>query len=332
MNHQKILITGASGFFGSHMVQEVLENTDMEIIALCRMSYIGDIARLLDIPNIDKYKNRLTIIYHDLKFTIPDHMNSKIGKIDFIIHLAANSHVDRSILHPKQFFEDNVIGTVNLFDWYRQYNPQAKCINYLTDEVFGPTPPDYDMKEDDRWRPSNPYSASKCGQGAAGIAYHVTYGLPIITTYTMNMFGERQHKEKLVPKTIHAISKNTIMPIHAKLDENNNVVYVGERHWLHARNVSNATLFLMQHGIGGEHYNIAGNTKFYNDDMVKAIARMMNKSVQIEYTDFHKARPGHDRRYGLDATKLKNMGWKQPISFEEGMEKTISWTLKNNDQ
>jgi dTDP-glucose 4,6-dehydratase len=198
-------------------------------------------------------------------------------------------------------------------------------INYLTDEVFGPAPENYDFKEDDRWRPSNPYSASKAGQGALGISYYNTYNLPIIHTYTMNLFGERQHPEKLVALAINKILNNRVIKIHAKLDHNNNVEYVGQRHWLHARNAANATLFLFNHGKPGEHYNVVGDIEVHNDDLVKNIARLMNKKANIEYVDFSKARPGHDRRYSLDGSKLQNMGWKQPIEFDKSLEKTIQW-------
>lgn len=323
-----ILITGAAGFFGSHMVEEVLYSTDWNIIALCRLNHIGDINRMVDIAKNQNYGNRVKFIYHDLKFDIPEHTRNDIGKVDYIAHLAANSHVDRSIIYPKQFFEDNVIGTVNLLEWYRQYCPEAIFINYLTDEVFGPAPQNYDFKENDRWRPSNPYSGSKCGQGAAGICYHVTYNLPIITTYTMNMFGERQNKEKLIAKAIYNLQHNKTIPIHAKLDDRGNVEYVGERHWLHARNASNATLFLFIHGVPGEHYNVVGSDEYKNDEIVKKIGELMNKEPKLEYIDFHKTRPGHDRRYALDNTKLSNMGWKAPLNFEESMIRTIKWVMQ----
>lgn len=326
---KRILITGAAGFFGSHMIQEILDNTNWEIIALCRLSSIGDMNRIADFAKTYNYGNRVKFIYHDLRFDIPEHTRTIIGKVDYIAHIAANSHVDRSITHPKQFFEDNVMGTVNLLEWYRTYNSDAIFINYLTDEVFGPAPEGYDYKEDDRWRPSNPYSGSKCGQGAAGICYQVTYKLPIITTYTMNMFGERQNKEKLIAKAIHSIQNNIVIPIHSKIDDNGNVEYVGERHWLHARNAANATLFLFIHGIPGEHYNVVGADEYKNDDIVKKIGSFMGKEPLLEYVDFHKTRPGHDRRYALDHSKLYNMGWRSPLDFDSSMRRTIEWTLKN---
>ncbi len=326
---KNILITGSAGFFGSHMIEEVLVSTDWNIIALCRLSNIGDMNRLINSDHVQKNSDRIKFIYHDLKFDIPQHLIDSIGKVDYITHLAANSHVDRSIIHPKQFFEDNVIGTVNLLEWYRKHCSEAIFINYLTDEVFGPAPPDYDFREDDRWRPSNPYSGSKCGQGGAGMCYHITYNLPIITTYTMNMFGERQNKEKLIAKAIHSIRNDIPIPIHSKIDNNGNVEYVGERHWLHARNAANATLFLLIHGKPGQHYNVVGADEYKNDEIVKKIGSIIGKNPLLEYVDFHKTRPGHDMRYSLDGTKLKNMGWSAPISFDQSLKKTIEWTIAN---
>jgi dTDP-glucose 4,6-dehydratase len=322
---KKILITGASGFLGSHFLEEVLVNTDWEIVALCRMTFVGDLQRIIDSCHVKENAHRVKLVFHDLKFELPPHTIEAIGDVDYVAHIAANSHVDRSIAHPRQFVEDNIIGTLNLLEWYREYCPKALFINYLTDEVFGPAPEHYNFKEDDRWRPSNPYSASKAGQGALGISYHNTYGLPIIHTYTMNLFGERQHKEKLVAKSIAKIHKNETIQIHAKLDSQGNVEYVGQRHWLHARNAANATLFLFNKGVVGEHYNIVGDTEMYNDEFVQTIAFLMNKKATIEYVDFSTARPGHDRRYGLDGTKLKTMGWTQPIGFTESLQRTISW-------
>ena len=327
---KNILITGAAGFLGSHFLEEILINTDWNIIALCRMTLVGDLQRIIDSCHVKNNAHRVKLVFHDLKFEFPPHIIDSIGHIDYIAHIAANSHVDRSIAHPRQFVEDNVIGTLNLLEWYKKYCPKALFINYLTDEVFGPAPQNYDFKEDDRWRPSNPYSASKAGQGALGIAYHNTYNLPIIHTYTMNLFGERQHKEKLVAKSIYKLLNNEKIQIHAQLDKNGKVEYVGERHWLHARNAANATLFLLKNGLAGEHYNVVGDTELHNDKLVETIAKLMNKTPNIEYIDFSKARPGHDRRYSLDGSKLTNMGWKPPVDFLSSLEKTIQWIINES--
>ena len=293
---KKILITGAAGFLGSHFLEEVLVNTDWEIVALCRMTFVGDLQRIIDSCHVQENAHRVKLVFHDLKFELPPHTIEAIGDVDYVAHIAANSHVDRSIAH----------------------------------EVFGPAPQDYDFKEDDRWRPSNPYSASKAGQGALGIAYYNTYQLPIIHTYTMNLFGERQHKEKLIAKSIENILHNRVTKIHAKIDESGNVEYVGQRHWLHARNAANATLFLIKHGLPGEHYNVVGDTEMHNDKLVETIAKLMNITPNIEYVDFAKARPGHDRRYSLDGSKLSNMGWKPPLDFLSSLEKTIKWMISES--
>lgn len=324
-----ILITGAAGFLGSHVIEEILINTDWNIIGLCRLTYVGDIERIINSTHVKDFPNRIKLVYHDLKFEIPGHMIDTIGHVDYIAHIAANSHVDRSIKFPKQFFEDNVLGTINLLEWYRIHNPSAKFINFLTDEIFGPADDDYNFKENDRWNPCNPYSASKAGQASAGVAYHNTYGLPIIGAYTMNLFGERQHPEKLVCKSILSIKNDQIIPIHAKVDASGNVEYVGQRHWLHARNAASATLFLLNNGKSGEYYNIVGDTELHNDELVRIIGDIMNKTPKITYVDFSSARPGHDRRYGLDGTKIKDLGWTQPVDFLSSLKKTVKWILDN---
>ena len=322
---KNILVTGSAGFLGSHFIDEVLKHTDWTVTAMCRLKYIGDIRRILNSPTCVEHQDRIKIVYHDLKFELPPHTIEELGRPDYIAHIAANSHVDRSITHPRQFFEDNALGTLNLLEWYRVYCPEALFINYLTDEVFGPAPMDYDFKEDDRWRPSNPYSASKAAQGAFGIAYGNTYNLPIIHTYTMNLFGERQNKEKFVASTISKLYKGQTIDVHAQLDKNGKVEYVGQRHWLYVGNAASATLFTILNGKAGEHYNVVGELEMNNDDLAKQIAKQMGVEIDLSYTDFSVARPGHDRRYSLDGTKLHDMGWRPPIDFDTALQRTIDW-------
>jgi len=214
----------------------------------------------------------------------------------------------------------------------RKYHPKTRLLNFGTDEVFGPAPMEYNYKEEDRYYPSNPYSASKAGQLEAGISYFVTYGMPILTTHMMNVFGERQNKEKLVPLAIDKIIKGEEIQIHSKLDAKGDVEYVGQRHWLHARNACDATLFVLQNGTPGEKYNIVGDIELDNDELVKLIGYELGKEPKLKYVDFHKARPGHDRRYALDGTKLKEMGWVAPVTFEDSLRNTIRWTLNNEGQ
>jgi dTDP-glucose 4,6-dehydratase len=328
---KKVLLTGIAGFVGHHFLEHILKTTDWDVIGLARMNTVGDLNRFTEIDCLKDSSNakRVRFVYHDLKYAINDSVAEKIGKVDYIIHLAANSHVDRSITHPKEFFEDNVMGTVNLLEHVRLNNPEAKMINFGTDEVFGPAPADYNFKEDDRYRPSNPYSAAKAGQMCAGHSYYVTYGLNIISTYTMNIFGERQNPEKLMPKAMRLIMAGEPVPIHAKLDAAGNAEFVGQRHWLHARNAADAILFLLDYGEIGEHYNVVGDAEYDNDEFVAKIGDVLGIIPKFDYVDFHKARPGHDRRYALDGSKIAELGWTAPMTFEDSLKRTVNWTLKN---
>lgn len=341
---KRILVTGAAGFVGHHFIEELIINTSWDVVALCRLNTVGDMNKFADQHRVRDAGDRLTFLYHDLQFTLNESLVEKIGKVDYIVHLAANSHVDRSITHPKEFFQDNVMGTVNVLEFARLHAPEARFINFCTDEVFGPAPHGVYWKESDRFYPSNPYSAAKAGAALAGISYYVTYKLPIITTYTMNIFGQRQHPEKLVPKTMLKVLKGDVMPIHSALKTGeylknaqgqpftrnyDDVKYVGERHWLHVRNASNATLYILLHGVVGESYNIVGDTELDNYSMVKLIARYLNKPINVEFVDYHACRPGHDRRYALDGTKLKELGWEPQVSFEDSLKSTVEWTLQN---
>ena len=339
---KRLLLTGAAGFFGHHVLEYVLNNTDWQVVCLVRLNTVGDLNRIAEIAEIKKHGDRARFVYHDLKFSLNNDVAQKIGKVDYVLHLAANTHVDRSIINPKEFFEDNVIGTVNLLEWLRHYNPEARLVNFGTDEVFGPAPDDYKFKEDDRYRPSNPYSASKAGQICAGMSYHMTYGLDIISAYTMNIFGERQCPEKFVPACIKNFIAGKQQAIHAKLrkglDETQNkkdVLEVGQRHWLYAGNAADALLFILKKGKAGEHYNIVGDTELQNDELALMIAGILKKEHKLKknpeliYVDFHKTRPGHDRRYALDGSKIAAMGWKPKLSFEDSLKKTVDWTVKN---
>jgi len=333
---KRILITGVGGFVASHLLEHTLKMTDWDIVAMCRLNTIGDMRRVTGIEGIEKYKDRVKFIYHDLKSEIHDGIAEQIGHVDFIAHLAANSHVARSIIFPKEFFEDNVMGTVNLLEWYRTKNSDARLLSFGTDEQFGPAPDGYDFKEDDRWRPSNAYSASKCGQAAAAYSYFVTYGLDIILSQTMNIYGERQSPEKFVPMCLKNCIEGKEQMIHAELKPGVDSTYykdevlgVGQRHWLYARNAADATLFLLKNGKSGEFYNIVGDIELDNDEMANTISEIVGKPLKLKYVDVHKQRKGHDRRYALDNTKITQLGWEPPVEFRESLEKTIKWTIEH---
>jgi dTDP-glucose 4,6-dehydratase len=343
----KILITGGAGFIGHHMVDYVLQNTDWDIVVLDRLDLSGNLNRLTDLESLRSTPNmrRLKFVWHDLKSPISEFVGREIGQVDHVIHLAASSHVDRSIEDPVSFAMDNVVGTTNLLVWaktgmkkrvvgeegpikaYNKYEYVGKFINFSTDEVFGPAEPGINHKENEPHYCSNPYSASKSGQGAMGYAFYVTYGLPVITTYTMNNYGERQHPEKLIPKAIRSVIEGTPMPIFAEVGEDGELHGVGSRFWLHSWNTASAVLHILAHGKAGESYNVVGFDELTNLEVCQKVADIIGKPLIPEFVDFHKTRPGHDRRYSLDGTKLKELGWKPEISFEEGLKKVVDFTL-----
>lgn len=333
----KVLITGGAGFVGSHVVKYLLNHTDWDIISLDRLDTSGNLNRLAEVliewvaqEGVDERKtNRLKVLYHDLKSPIGEQIERQIIDCDYVLHLAAGSHVDRSIQFPMEFAMDNVIGTTNILDFARKMPKLKKFINFSTDEVFGPAYGEYRHKEEDPFKPSNPYAASKAGAVCMGFAFHVTYNLPVITTFTMNIFGERQHPEKLITKTIRSVVEGTPMPIHCKKDDAGNVVDVGSRFWLHAENVGSALHHILQYGVVGESYNVVSDDELKNDVIAQKIADIVGKPLDIQWEDFHKSRPGHDRRYALDSSKLKDLGWTLVKPFDESLEETVKFALEH---
>ena len=325
----RLAISGMSGFIGSHLWEHTMKTTDWDVVGLVKMDRAGDLNRieetLLDHP---EWRKRTKVVRHDLNDSL-NTVHKHIGKLDYIAHLAACSHVDTSIKDPVGVFTNNARSTVQMLEYARVHQPDLKKFIYFsTDEVYGPAPEDYDFKEGDNLRPSNPYSAGKAAGEMITIAYGVTYGLPYLITNTMNVFGERQDPEKLIPKCMKFIQSGEPMTIHG-LPGN-----VGKRHWLHARNAADATVFLLQSDTVREKVHIVGDIEMDNLQMFKLIAKAMGKDVVVEgkdytHVDFHSTRPGHDSRYSLDGTKLASLGWKAPMDFEKSLEKTVKWTLEN---
>lgn len=329
----RALITGGAGFIGHHLVQYLLEKTDWELVLLDRLDLSGTLSRIAELPAIESgaARNRIRFVYHDFKAPISEHTAARIGDVEYILHLGASTHVDRSIADPLLFVTDNVVGTANLLEHARTQKNLKCFVNFSTDEVFGPAPEGYAHREDEAYRPSNPYSASKAGAASMGYAYHITYKLPVITTYAMNNFGERQHPEKLVPKTIRSVLRGEPMPIFATIDPTTGwATAIGSRYWIHCRNTASAVLFLLRHGVPGESYNIVGSDELTNLEMAERIARIVGKPLIPEFVDFHKTRPGHDRRYALDGTKLKTLGWVPEVAFEDSLRNTVEFSLRNS--
>ena len=333
----KALITGGAGFIAHHTISYLLKHTDWEIITLDRLDYSGNLNRLHDImlsfdPEVRK---RVKIVHHDLKAELNPLVCSEIGQVDYILHLAAGSHVDRSIDYPMEFIMDNVVGTANILEFARKQDNLERFVYFSTDEVFGPAPNGIKYKENDRYNSTNPYSATKAGAEELAVAYENTYKLPIYITHTMNVFGERQNAEKYIPMVIKKVRDNETVTVHANTEK----TIAGSRHYIHAKDVANALLFLFNYdtnslnpdatGAKCQKFNIVGKDEINNLELAHFIAKVQNKSLDYEMVDFHSQRPGHDLRYALDGSKMGNMGWIPQSAFER-LETVIQWTLDND--
>ena len=321
-----ILITGGCGFIGHHFVQHIFKNTDWNIIILDKLNYASmGFERIREIGIFES--PRVKILTYDLQHFLTIGMIKEIGQVDYIIHMAAETHVDNSIADPVNFIHNNVMSTVHLLEFARNCKKLKLFFYFSTDEVYGPALNDKLFKEDERHNPTNPYSASKSAAEQICVAYGNSYNIPIIRINVMNAFGERQHVEKFIPKVIKQILNDETVLIHSYPDKK----ISGSRFYIHARNIAAAVLFLIYNGKIGDSYNLTGEREVTNLEIAEIIAHIMNKPLKYELVDFHSSRPGHDLRYGLDGSKLNNMGWKFPISFNDSLKKTIIWTIQNQN-
>jgi dTDP-glucose 4,6-dehydratase len=338
---KRVLITGGAGFIAHHLIYYLIKNTNWEIVSLDRLDYSGNLNRLnnimLDLKENDR--KRLKIVFHDLKSEINPWIKKEIGNINIILHLAAGSHVDRSIDYPMEFVLDNVVGTANILEYARQINDSEgleRLIYFSTDEIFGPAPNGIDYKENDRYNSTNPYSATKAGGEELAVAYENTYKLPVFITHTMNVFGERQHPEKFIPMCIKKIRDEEIVTIHS--DKSKTIP--GSRHYIHAEDVAEAIHFLLikplnyKPDYGGAKcpkFNIVGSEEINNFELAKIIADSQEKKLNYEMVDFHSSRPGHDLRYSLSGEKMKKLGWTPSIKLTERIKQVVDWSLNNTE-
>ena len=332
---KRALITGGAGFIAHHLVSQILKNTDWEVVTLDRLDFSGNLNRLQDILQdfSPEDRSRVRVVFHDLKAAVNPLIAADIGKVDYILHLAAGSHVDRSIEYPMEFVMDNVVATCNILDYARGLDHLERFVYFGTDEVFGPAPKGIDYKENDRYNSTNPYSASKAGGEELAVAFENTYGLPVYITHTMNVFGQRQYPEKYIPKCIKNIRDGRPITIHSDPTK----TIPGSRHYIHAEDVSDALLFLLQQptvvesnwgGAKCPKFNIVGAEELNNLELAKLIAEAQGKDLIYELVDFHSARPGHDLRYALSGEKMKKMGW-EPQNIRSRITEVVEWTLAN---
>ncbi len=331
---KKIVCTGGCGFVGSHIVEHFLKETDWDIVVLDKLSYASQgYDRLRDINCFDE--KRVQIFAVDLQKPLSEGVKREIGKVDYIINMASESHVDNSISDPVNFIKNNVNLVLNMLEWAREIKPE-KFIQFGTDEVFGVAPKDIDYKEGDRYNPSNPYSASKAAQDVIAVSYANTFNVPVNITNAMNIFGERQHPEKFIPLCIRKILNGETITIHSDPELKN----AGTRFYLHARNIAKAIHFILEEtdekldkldATKGK-WNIVGEREISNLELADMIAKILDRPLLYEMVNFHESRPGHDLRYGLDGNKLEKAGFQYPKTLEESLAKTINWYLRKENK
>lgn len=326
---KRVLLTGASGFVGSHVLRHILKNTNWEVVCLSSFKHKGMQDRIqYAVSGVDDNFKRVTVLYADLGVPLSNVIRKKFGRIHYVINLASESHVDRSIHNPNPFIMNNISLVCNLLEWAREADIE-KFLQFSTDEVYGPAGI-VGHKEWDTHLPSNPYSASKSAQEQIAYSYWRTYDLPLYITNSMNIIGETQDPEKFVPKIIKSILNNNEINIHTF----NGIV--GGRYYLHARNQASALLHVLdqplitfKESLLPQKFNIVGEKEINNLDLVKNIAKIIGREAKYNLIDGNKIRPGYDIRYCLDDTKIKESGWTPKVSFEESLEKTVKWTLNN---
>ena len=315
---KKVLVTGTR-FIGSHFVDYVLENTDWEIIVLYR-------------NNKGRDHPRIAYGKHDLTEPIPrliSSINEFPVKLDFIVHMAAETYVDDSLKDCIPFVKSNVLGTANLLEWIKKYHPRTPTCIFSSDEVMGPAPEGVDFKENDQRRPSNPYSATKGAAELLAYSFAHSFDLPIFIVRCMNVYGQGQAPQKFMPKAIEALKQCKKITLHGTDKKN-----VASRHWVHAKDCADAVLFLLYKAKPKEIYHITGEERSVYYLAQKIFAILLKRGYEdlakweevdnlIQYVDFHKARPGHDRRYSLDGGKLKAMGWTPKYLLEDCLEEII---------
>lgn len=308
----KVLVTGGAGFIGSEFVRQAVKR-GYKVVVVDKLTYAGDLKRLNSvIDQISFYRADIS----DRK-TMEEIFSSE--KPEVVVHWAAETHVDRSILNPSQFIDTNVKGTQTLLDLSRDHKVK-RFINISTDEVYGELGEEGEFTEDTPLNPSSPYSASKAAADMLGRAYWRTFKLPVITVRPSNNYGPWQYPEKLIPVVILKAIKNEKVPVYGK--------GLNVREWLHVSDCARAVLEIIEKGKDGATYNVGSNEEKRNIEVVKTILEILGKPEDL--IEFVPDRPGHDFRYSMNTERIRReIGWEPLVSFSQGIKETVSWYLSN---
>ncbi len=334
---KRVLLTGAGGAIGVHVLAHIMHNTDWFIVCVdsFKADHKGYHDRIVTVcKDHPEWKGRMKIVVHDLNAPFTPRQIKEIGKIDYIINLASRSDVQNSIDDPLPFVRNNTELMLNMLE-YARFNKPEVFLHFSTDEVYGSAPKDSGgHKEWSPILPSNPYSASKACQEALAIAWWRSYGIPMIITNTMNNFGEMQAPSKFPAMIQQKIEKGEVIKVHATHDGE-----IGTRYYIHSRNSADAIIYILKNIPPTIHkhgqidmpvrLNIVGDRQVSNLDLVMTIGNFMGKGPKYEMAYFHDHNPGHDLHYGLDGSKLKELGWTSPVSFEDSLKNTIDWQRDN---
>ncbi len=332
LDNKKIVVTGGAGFIGSALIRKLLKDTKAKITNIDKLNYASDLSRINGNPF---FNNRHFHINADLKDSL------KIDKIiqetspDLIIHLAAESHVDRSLIEPNHFIESNILGTFNLLQATRKYlkyieESKRNLFRFLhvsTDEVYGSLGENGYFNEETRYNPTSPYSSSKASSDHLVNSWYHSFGVPTVISNCSNNYGPYQFPEKLIPLTILKCVNNLNIPVYGN---GKNI-----RDWLHVDDHVDALLLIAQKGIPGQSYCVGSNSEKSNNEVVNKICEILDKHLKKDYSlkkliNYVEDRPGHDKRYAIDSTKLKiELGWTPKYKFENGLENTVNWYLNN---
>lgn len=330
---KRLLLTGIGGSIGCHFFAHIMHETDWHVIGIDSFRHKGWTDRVSHMfKEHPEWRERLTLVTHDLTAPVSQLMANRIGHVDFIISMASLSDVYDSIKDPVPFIRNNVDLAVNMLEYARVCKPSA-FVQISTDEVYGPTDGKNNLKEWSPVLPSNPYAASKACQEAIAISYWRTYNVPLIITNTMNNWGEMQQGSKFPVIIQKKVEAGETVTIHGREGD------MGSRSYIHSRNFADAVLYILRNTTPHLHapdtvdmpdrYNIAGERQLDNLELARLIAKLMGKELKYELQDSQFTRPGHDKHYGLDDVKLKKMGWKPPVGFEESLKNVIEWQKQN---